>query len=47
MADPVDHLQAVGEIVRGLGALGLDPVLVGGMALVVLGLEESRVISIS
>jgi hypothetical protein len=35
--DPVDHLQAVGEIVRGLRDLGLEPVLVGGMALVVLG----------
>jgi hypothetical protein len=37
MPDPVDHLQAVGEIVRDLRALGLEPVLVGGMALVVLG----------
>jgi hypothetical protein len=37
MADPVDHLQTVGEIVQGLRALGLEPVLVGGMALVVLG----------
>jgi hypothetical protein len=37
MPDPVDHLQAVGEIVQGLRALSLDPVLVGGMALVVLG----------
>ena len=37
MADPIDHLQAVGEIVHGLRALGLEPVLVGGMALVVLG----------
>jgi hypothetical protein len=35
--DPVDHLQAVGEIVRGLRDLSLEPVLVGGMALVVLG----------
>jgi hypothetical protein len=33
----MDHLQAAGEIVRGLSALGLEPVLVGGMALVVLG----------
>ena len=32
-----DHLQVVGEIVRGLRALRLEPVLVGGMALVVLG----------
>jgi hypothetical protein len=37
MPDPLDHLQAVGEIVQGLRALGLEPVLVGGMALVVLG----------
>ena len=37
MPDPVDHLQTVGEIVHGLGLLGLEPVLVGGMALVVLG----------
>src|SRR6266513_5048756 len=35
--DPMDHLQTVGEIVKGLRALGLGPVLVGGMALVVLG----------
>jgi hypothetical protein len=37
MPDPVDHVHAVGEIVQGLRALGLEPVLVGGMALVVLG----------
>ena len=37
MADPADHLQTVGDIVQGLRALGLEPVLVGGMALVVLG----------
>ncbi len=37
MPDPMDHLQAVGDIVRGLRDLGLEPVLVGGMALVVLG----------
>jgi hypothetical protein len=35
--DPVDHLQVAGEIVEGLDVLGLTPVLVGGMALVVLG----------
>jgi hypothetical protein len=35
--DPRDHLQTVGDIVQDLRALGLDPVLVGGMALVVLG----------
>ncbi len=33
----MDHLQTVGAIVDDLRALGLDPVLVGGMALVVLG----------
>jgi hypothetical protein len=37
MPEPEDHLQAVGEIVQELSALGLEPVLVGGMALVVLG----------
>ena len=37
MPDSTSHLQAVGEIVQGLRALGLEPVLVGGMALVVLG----------
>jgi hypothetical protein len=37
MPDRLDHLHTVGEIVQGLRALGLDPVLVGGMALVVLG----------
>lgn len=37
MPGPRDHLETVGEIVQGLRVLGLDPVLVGGMALVVLG----------
>jgi hypothetical protein len=37
VTDVVDHLQAVGDIARGLRDLGLQPVLVGGMALVVLG----------
>lgn len=37
MSDPTDHLRTVGELVDGLRALHLDPVLVGGMALVVLG----------
>ena len=37
MPDPIDHLQTVGEIVQELRGLGLYPVLVGGMALVVLG----------
>jgi hypothetical protein len=34
---PPDHLRAVGTIVEGLRTLGFEPVLVGGMALVVLG----------
>jgi hypothetical protein len=33
----VDYLRTVGEIVKGLRSLGLEPVLVGGMALVALG----------
>jgi hypothetical protein len=37
MPDPADHLTLVGEIVDELRGLGLDPVLVGGMALVTLG----------
>jgi hypothetical protein len=37
MAGPVDHLDTVGEVVEELRGLGLEPVLVGGMALVVLG----------
>ena len=37
MADTTDPLETVGEIVDALRALRLDPVLVGGMALVVLG----------
>jgi hypothetical protein len=37
MGDPADYLETVGEVIRGLRALGLTPVLVGGMALVVLG----------
>ena len=32
-----DHLETVGALVRSLRDLGLRPVLVGGMALVVLG----------
>jgi hypothetical protein len=36
-AEPSDHLQAAGAIVADLRALGLEPVLIGGMALVVLG----------
>jgi hypothetical protein len=37
MAGPADHLDIVGELVEKLRGLGLEPVLVGGMALVVLG----------
>lgn len=37
MVDPADHLQVVGEVAAELRALGLQPVLVGGMALVILG----------
>ena len=37
MAEPPDHLRTVGTIIQELRALGSDPVLVGGMALVVLG----------
>src|SRR5436309_14020090 len=37
MGDAADFLEEVAEIVRELRALGLAPVLVGGMALVILG----------
>lgn len=37
MPDRADHLAVVGEILQELRGLGLRPVLVGGMALVVLG----------
>jgi hypothetical protein len=37
MPAPVDHLKEVGEIVGALRGLGFEPILVGGMALVVLG----------
>jgi hypothetical protein len=35
-----DHLEQVGEVVTALTALGLQPTLVGGMALVVLGSQR-------
>jgi hypothetical protein len=35
--DPIDYLDEVGLIVERLDDLGLSPVLVGGMALVILG----------
>lgn len=37
MTEPAAHLDAVGGVVEALADLGLEPVLVGGMALVVLG----------
>jgi len=37
VAAPTDHLSRVAALVRSLRGLGLDPVLVGGMALVILG----------
>lgn len=36
-AETIDYLEDVGAIVKELGGLGFKPVLVGGMALVVLG----------
>jgi len=37
MAKPADHLRAVARIIQELRGVGLEPVLVGGMAMVVLG----------
>ena len=37
MKEPTAHLDAVGSVVEALDELALEPVLVGGMALVVLG----------
>lgn len=37
MDNPSNHLQEVAEIVQELNAIGLSPILVGGMALVYLG----------
>jgi hypothetical protein len=37
MTSPADYLAQVGAVVRELADLGLQPVLVGGMALVMLG----------
>jgi len=36
-SDPADQLETVGKVVDQLTNLGLEPVLVGGMALVMLG----------
>jgi hypothetical protein len=35
--ETTDYLEDVGAVVKGLSGLGLTPVLVGGMALVILG----------
>lgn len=37
MPDPAAHLDTIGELAAALRELGLQPVLVGGMALVVFG----------
>jgi len=37
VAEPADHLRIVARITQQLRGAGLEPVLVGGMALVVLG----------
>ena len=37
MPEPAEHLEAIGELATALQELGLPPILVGGMALVVLG----------
>ena len=37
MDESATHLESVGSVIDALADLGLDPVLVGGMALVVLG----------
>jgi hypothetical protein len=37
MPDPPSHLDEVGRVVEALRELGLEPILVGGMALVMIG----------
>jgi hypothetical protein len=37
MAQPTDYLDQVGSVVEALDSLALEPVLIGGMALVILG----------
>jgi hypothetical protein len=37
MATPSEHLERVGKVVDALVDLGLEPILVGGMALVTMG----------
>jgi hypothetical protein len=40
MNNPSEYIQEVGEIVRALEALGLGPILVGGMALTLMGSQR-------
>ncbi len=40
MPDSVSQLQDVGELVKDLRDVGFDPILVGGMALIVLGSQR-------
>lgn len=37
MPDTAGHVAGVGRVIQALTALGLEPILVGGMALVILG----------
>lgn len=37
MPEPADHLRSVAKIIQKLRGFGFEPVLVGGMALVILG----------
>jgi hypothetical protein len=40
MSESSDHLEEVGNVVRALTNLGFEPILVGGMALVILGSQR-------
>ncbi len=40
MTEPADYIEEVGQIVEALEELGLTPVLIGGMALVILGSQR-------
>jgi hypothetical protein len=42
MEESATHLESVGSVIDALLDLGLEPVLVGGMALVVLGSRRVR-----
>ena len=37
MTEPLDHLRSIATLIKALRGIGVEPVLVGGMALVVLG----------